>query len=85
MRNVSIDQRNADSAELYRLYLDYLAQSREEIESRTVPGSFRERLLSNYRPIPMEHFEARLESLRADPAEYAATVQSLQRGFVPAE
>jgi hypothetical protein len=85
MRNISTFQCAADIADLYRQYLDYIARSQEEIESRTVPGTFRERLLANYRPLALEHFEARLDSLRAHPAEYAAAVQSLQRGFMPAE
>jgi len=71
--------------ELYRLYLEFIEQSREEIEARTVPGSFRDRLLGHYRPLPREHFEARLDSLRASPADYSAAVASLRRGFVPSE
>jgi len=85
MRDHSTFDYDTDSAELYRLYLDYIAQSRDEIEARTVPGSFRERLLSRYRPLPLEHVEARLESLRANPKEFAAAVQSLLRGFVAAD
>ena len=79
------DIEDIESAEIYRLYLDYVAQSREEIEARTVPGTYRERLLANYRPLPWEHFEARLESLRGRPKEYVEAILSLQQGFVAAE
>ena len=85
MRDISTFNDEADSAELYRMYLDYVAHCRDEIEARTVPGSYRERLLTSYRPLPLEHFEARFESLRAYPREFAAAVESLQRGFLPAD
>ena len=38
MRDDSTFERDIESAEVYRLYLDYIAQCRGEIESRTVPG-----------------------------------------------
>jgi hypothetical protein len=69
--------------DLYFLYLDFVEQTCAEIKSRTVPGSYRDRLLRYYRPLPREHFEARLESLRGNVAEYRAAVASLRRGFVP--
>jgi hypothetical protein len=74
---------DCEDAELYDLYLEFIRRTHAEIERRTVPGSFRDGLLADYRPCPREHFEARLESLRARPAEYAAAVAGLRRGFVP--
>jgi len=68
--------------ELYVLYLDLIERSRDAIESRTVAGSLREELLKDYRPLPREHFEARLESLRNCPGRYQAAVAALRRGFL---
>ena len=85
MRDHSTFERNIESTDVYRLYLDYIAQSRGEIEARTLPGTYRDRLLANYRPLPWEYFEARLESLRGRPREYVEAILSLQQGFVAAE
>jgi hypothetical protein len=68
-------------ADLYDLYLDYNGRAREEIVARTSPGSYRQRLLAQFRPLPREHFEAHLERLQGDPRRLAAAIRALQRGF----
>lgn len=68
--------------DLYERYLDLVQGTRAEIAARTAPGALRDRLLRDYAPLPLEHFEARLERLRADPTRYSETVGCLRRGFV---
>ena len=68
--------------DLYERYVDLLASALAEIKARTAPGALRDRLLRDYAPLPLEHFEARLERLRADPTRYAEAVHCLRRGFV---
>ena len=68
--------------DLYERYLDLIQGARAEIAARTAPGALRDRLLRDYAPLPLEHFEARLERLRTDPARYAEAVGCLRRGFV---
>ena len=67
--------------DLYALYEDLLERGRLAIEAQTIPGSLREELLKEYRALPREHFEARLESLMSCPQRYEAAVAAIRRGY----
>jgi hypothetical protein len=64
--------------ELYSLYRETAGRSMRGIEQATPPGEMRQYFLNLHRPLPKEHFEARMVELYRDQAQYAHVTELLR-------
>jgi hypothetical protein len=75
--NGSVDDFNG----LYRMYLQFLQEAQDEVRRRMPDGFERDAQLKYCEPLPLEHFEAKIESARAEPERFERIVRSLVNGY----